>query len=404
MFYPGDTYHFILNIPTGNGTTTITSPPVITVLDITNPGVPIVTAAAMTFVTGTSFVYFYSFVAPNTTPRDYVGIYSYSTSTGETVGTATATSWQNGVITYTFPLPLPEHAVTGNVLTASGFTASGFNVTNAPIVAANRRTGQVSALLNVNPAGSEVFNLTGNAQILAGIPNVATIQLTQITNGIINPGDSVAIASATSSTLNGTYIVRTAVLDNTVWTVTFNTTASAFASTPQSAGTLTDAIGIATVLGTASVAIQVVVSNQVVSLADELHIGDSNISGQVALNATVALNSTVAKDATVLKAVQYTSPSNDALVQTIATQTATIFTNSGLLAALMGTLQQGTVSGLLQDVYDNLFGSWNIDQTVNPPVLYIKRINGDLIASFQLVNNNTVTQRNVLTNPAESSF
>lgn len=402
MFYPGDSYNFFLNIPSGVGVTSITSAPLITVLDTLNPAVPIVAGASMTLITGTSFIYVYTFTAPNLTPRDYVAIYSYATSNSQTLGTATSASWVGGVASYIFPLPLPLNAIAGNKLTTTGFTASGFNVTGATILDAGRKSGVVAVAIS-SPGAVESFNLTGNAQIVAGIPNVATVQVTQITNGIINPGDSITIASATTTALNGVWTVNTAALSLGVWTLTFYTSASTFASAAQSAGTVAAPTVLASVMGTGSALSPATISNQLISSTDKFHIGDSFITGPAALNATVALDSTVAKDATVFKAVQYVAPQNDPMVQTINTSVATILTNSTNEVALLGTLTQGTIAGLLQDVYDNVFGSWNIDQTQNPPVLSIKRINGTVIATFQLVNNNTATQRNVLTSPPESN-
>lgn len=404
-FYAGDTYRFILNLATTTGTPVVTSAPVITVLDITNPGSPIVSGAAMILVAGTSFVYYYSFAAPNSSPNDYVALYSYAVKNTQSAGTATLASWGNSIASYTFPLPLPVNTIPGSQLTTTGFVPSGFNVTAQTIQSADPKTGVVKVALIGNPGTIESFNLTGNAQVVAGIPNVATVQVTQITNGQISPGDSITIAAATTGSLNGSWTVNTAVLSLGVWTVTFYTSGSTFSSAAQSAGTLTDsATSLASTFGSGSAITNVTISNQRASLKDELHIGDSFITGQVALNATVAQNSTVAKDATVFKASSYVAPSNDPTVQTINTSVATILANSTTEVALLGTLAQGTVAGLLQDVYDNLFGSWSIDQTVVPPVLYIKRINGTVIASFQLVNNNSVTQRNVVTNPPESSI
>jgi hypothetical protein len=87
-----------------------------------------------------------------------------------------------------------------------------------------------------------IFSLTGNAQIVIGTPNVATVHVAQIPGGSINPGDVISISGASSPTLNGTYTVLTAVLSTGIWTVTFDTTAVPFASTPQTSGILTDTI------------------------------------------------------------------------------------------------------------------------------------------------------------------
>lgn len=313
-FYAGDNYNFILNIPSqGPGVTTVTSAPIITVLDITNPGSPVVSGAAMTLVAGTSFIYFYSFSAPNASPKDYVAIYSYATSNSQNLGTATAASWSANIASYTFPLPLPPNVEPGSLLTTASFTPAGYNVTDASILTVNETTGVITIAMGSNP-------------------------------------------------------------------------------------------GTETVLGNGHARIPVTVSNQLISERDKLHIGDSNITGQVALNATVAQNATVAKDATVMKSSQYVAPGSDPIVQGINTATATTLTQTSSLVTLLGTLAQGTLSGLIQDVYDNLFGSWSIDQTVNPPVLTISRINGTTIATFQLINNNTVTQRAMITHPTDSSI
>lgn len=405
-YYAGDTYTFFLNIPSSIGTLTVISAPTITVLDISNPGSPIVTGQSMTLITGTSYLYYYAFASPSATPKNYVGLYSFATSNAQATGTATSAIWDNGIGTYTFPLPLPPGAALGNALTVTGFTPSGFNVTAAPIIGISREEGTVSVAIVSNPGSSEAFNLSGEAQIIAdplrGVINVGTVQATQISGYFINVGDSIAIASATSSSLNGTWIVTSAVLFDSAWTVTFYTTSTPLSPTAQSAGTLTDAVSAATGWGSGSFISTSIVSNQLITLSDELHIGDTYITGQVALQATVALAANVALDSTVMHASQYVAPANDPTVQSISNQSTTILSNTSATASTIGSLAAGTMSGLIQDIYDNVFGSWNIDQTQNPPVLYIKRINGDVIASFQLINTNTATQRNVLTNPPES--
>ena len=401
-FYAGDTYDFILNIPTIAGTPTITSPPLITVLDVSNPGTPIVSGASMILLTGTSFLYYYSFASPNASPKDYVALYSYALSNSQSLGSGTAT-WSNHLATYTFPLPLPVNTVPGSKLTTTGFTPSGFNVTAQTILSVSTG-GEVVIAMVSNPGSAESFNLAGNAQIIAGIPNIGTVQVTQIAGGQISSGDSITIAAATTSALNGSWVVQSAQLALGLWTVTFATTGSPFSSAAQSAGTLSDSnVNSSTVSGTGAAVTNKVVSNQLLSSGDHLHIGDSYITGQVALSSTVALNATVAKDATVLKASQYIAPANDSLVQAINAAVTTVLSNTTSAAVLFGTLSQGTLAGLIQDIYDSEFGSLSIDQTQNPPILSIKRINGTPIASFQLINNSSVTQRNVLTNPPDSN-
>lgn len=316
-FYAGDTYNFILNISApAAGVTTVTSAPVITVLDILNPGSPIVSGAAMTLIAGTSFVYFYSFSVPNATPKDYIGIYSYAVENDQNLGTATAATWSGGVASYTFPLPLPANAVAGNLLTTTGFTSGGpgnFNVTNASVLSVDQTTGVIKVAMVTDP-------------------------------------------------------------------------------------------GTESVLGTGKAIADTTVSNQLISDTDKLHIGDTFVTGQVALDATVAKNSTVAKDATVMKSAQYTSPSNDPVVQGINTTVASLLADVTGLVTLLGSLGAGSISDLIQDIYDGSFGGISIDQTVNPPVMTITRVNGSAIASFQLINNPSATQRVVVTHPPESGI
>jgi hypothetical protein len=98
-------------------------------------------------------------------------------------------------------------------------------------------------------------------------------------------------------------------------------------------------------------------------------------------------------------------PQNDPLVQAINATANIIKTNALATNTAVGSLLGGgSICALVQDIYDSSFGSWNIDQTVTPPVLYLKRVNGNVFASFQLVSNNTNTQRNTLTNPGDSSI
>lgn len=214
-FNPGDVYQFVLNIPdTGF---TISSTPTITILPLDGVFTPVVTAANMAFVTGSDYIYVYSFTVPSGSPADYVSLVSYATSTPTTV------------------------------------------------------------------------------------------------------------------------------------------------------------------------------SNQ---FLDRLHIGDSYVAGPVALNSTVAKDATVAKNATVLLASQYVAPGSDPTVQTININVQDILAGNTTLVAAVGTLSESSLSGLIQDIYDATYGSIVIDQTQNPPVLTIKRINGTIVANFLLINNNSTTARN----------
>jgi hypothetical protein len=87
-----------------------------------------------------------------------------------------------------------------------------------------------------------IFSLTGNAQIVTGTPNVATVQVTQINGGSISPADDIFISGASNAALDGTWVVTTASLSGSTWTVTFHTTMAPFVSTAQTEGTLTDTL------------------------------------------------------------------------------------------------------------------------------------------------------------------
>lgn len=94
---------------------------------------------------------------------------------------------------------------------------------------------------NGNDYSDNVFSLSGNAQIIAGTPNVATVRVLETPNSVtITPGDSITIIGATTPGLDGTWVVATANLTLGVWTITFNTLNSPFAATPQTEGILND--------------------------------------------------------------------------------------------------------------------------------------------------------------------
>lgn len=90
-----------------------------------------------------------------------------------------------------------------------------------------------------NDYTSGIFTLTGNAQIVSG---VGTVRVFDIPGGSITPGDQFSIRGATTSQLDGTWIVSTATLSVGIWTVTFATAAAAFVATPQIDGTLVDTL------------------------------------------------------------------------------------------------------------------------------------------------------------------
>lgn len=66
-------------------------------------------------------------------------------------GTATSVSWSSGSATYTFPTPLPADAIVGNGLVTTGFSPSGYNVTDKSITAVNSSAGTVTIAVTNNP-------------------------------------------------------------------------------------------------------------------------------------------------------------------------------------------------------------------------------------------------------------
>jgi len=124
----------------------------------------------------------------------------------------------------------------GAVTVDSGVTWSNYGrpgpSTSVPIHALDKNGVDYSA---------GIFSLTGNAQIVTGTPNVATVQVAQIYGpGLISPADDIFISGASNAALDGTWVVSTATLVGSTWTITFHTTAAPFASTAQTEGTLTD--------------------------------------------------------------------------------------------------------------------------------------------------------------------
>ncbi len=120
-------------------------------------------------------------------------ITSVNTATGviqvalaaQSLGTATAASYAGGQLRLTFPTPLPSNAVAGGIVTTTGFTPAGYNVTNATI--ASISGGNQIRITAANPGGSP-----------------ATIR----GSGTVGPGTSTANGTATinpsTSTTNGT--------------------------------------------------------------------------------------------------------------------------------------------------------------------------------------------------------
>src|SRR5208283_4546310 len=117
-----------------------------------------VTAASAVPVTGGTL----SFTGTGPT-GGLLNTYSEVAATSTTsVGTATAATWAANVASFTFPTPLPATAVPNSVLTTTGFTPAGYNLTNAIILSANTTTGVITVALGANPGLSTVLG-TGTA-------------------------------------------------------------------------------------------------------------------------------------------------------------------------------------------------------------------------------------------------
>ncbi len=78
MIYPGDTYTLLFALSETNGTTpNVTTPPLVTVIQLST-GTPVVSAQAMTLVTGTTLVYSYAWNTASLTNGDYLAVVSYA--------------------------------------------------------------------------------------------------------------------------------------------------------------------------------------------------------------------------------------------------------------------------------------------------------------------------------------
>ncbi len=68
------------------------------------------------------------------------------------LGTATNATWSGGIATFTFPTPLSLGA--SSLLTTSGFTPAGYNLTNVAVQSVNAQSGVVTVALATNPGAS----------------------------------------------------------------------------------------------------------------------------------------------------------------------------------------------------------------------------------------------------------
>src|SRR5665213_2227499 len=181
-------------------------------------------------------------------------------SGSESVGTmAYAVSNAAGTVyTYT-TIGLGADIVPGALVTTTDFIPMAFNITGLPVVSTNSVTNSFTVAISpaVIPSGgleSFVLAASPSASIVA---NLATVYATNIVGQVINVGDSITIASATSATLDIVGgIVLSATLTTGVWKVTYTSPTATLAPTSQIAGTLVDNNNIAaTVQGTGTAAI-----------------------------------------------------------------------------------------------------------------------------------------------------
>ena len=102
-----------------------------------------------------------------------VTITSVNTGTGvvsvslpsQSMGAATAATWNANVASFTFPTPLPSEAVVGALLTTTGFTPAAYNITNAPVTSVNAATGVVTVALASQSLGTATVNATWAAGV-----------------------------------------------------------------------------------------------------------------------------------------------------------------------------------------------------------------------------------------------
>ncbi|MGC1582137.1 MAG: hypothetical protein WA766_11670 [Candidatus Acidiferrales bacterium] len=153
-------------------------------------------------------------------------------------------AWSNFAGTQNvFVFPAPSPAVAGALLTTASFTT--LDVTAAPILSAVESTDPVTGddivILTVASAFAgvaEAFPLdTGAASISQFL---ATVIVPEVAGQIINAGDNITIASATTTALDGTWTVLSSTYNAGFWTLTFNVTTQTAAYASQTAGTLTD--------------------------------------------------------------------------------------------------------------------------------------------------------------------
>ena len=124
---------------------------------------------------------------------------------------------------------------------------------------------------------------------------------------------------------------------------------------------------------------------------ENVRLGDTRVTGLVALDSTVAHDATVAKDATVahLADLATINPSTSAAVLGIKAKTDTLPTNPASQDSLLALTQ------LITDVHDVSLGTWVVDKTQNPKVLTFRRLDGSVLANFQITEDTNSATRTV---------
>jgi uncharacterized repeat protein (TIGR01451 family) len=112
--------------------------------------------------------------------------YVYSLPSTSTLGTASAATWAGNVATFTFPAPLPASVVVYAVLTTTGFTPAGYNLTNATILSVNTTTGVVTVALTTNPGAATALG-TGSSTT-QGRQTFQVIRVPQYTSATLSSG------------------------------------------------------------------------------------------------------------------------------------------------------------------------------------------------------------------------
>jgi uncharacterized repeat protein (TIGR01451 family) len=131
------------------------------------------------------------------------GVITIAQATQALAGNASAASWAGGVLSFTFPLPLPSFAVQGSTLTTTNFIPAGYNVTNAPITSANPITGVITVALAANP-GAVTQRRSGTVSpgpsSVRGTGSVNPVAGTGFSTGTLSPGNATVSGSGTVPT------------------------------------------------------------------------------------------------------------------------------------------------------------------------------------------------------------